>query len=69
MYVCTAHVCRCSWRLEEAVRSAGAREPGGCELTDVGARNWAQIILEEQEECLISEPFLKPYNAYTHIHT
>lgn len=49
MHVYTAHRHRCSWVLEEAVKSAGARALGGCEWPDVGARNWAQIIWKSKK--------------------
>lgn len=48
VYVCMdvwihVNVCRCSLRLEEAIRSSQAGDTGGCEVPDSGAGNRTQV--------------------------
>lgn len=38
-YSHVTHTCRYPWKPEKCVTSPGARVPGGCEITIVGAGN------------------------------
>ena len=41
-------------------KNTEARVTGNCELPDMGAGNWTQVLLQKRYELLTAESFLQP---------
>lgn len=57
--LCVPYVSRCLWRPGKNVRAPGTGVIRGCEAPDVGARNWARILLKNRECFSTVEPSLQ----------
>lgn len=58
--MCTCiYVCEVPWRPEEEIESSGAGLTGGCELPDMGARNWTWYS-GRMQVLLVTDLFLQP---------